>query len=240
MRFLVTNDDGFHAQGIQLLAKIAAEFGEVHIVAPLAEQSGISHRITFEQPMNLNEVGEKQFTVNGTPADCVRVAFSVWENQFDVVLSGVNNGANLGVDVFYSGTVAAAREATFFQIPAIAFSQHRANYQASFDFEKTVPLARRLLKQQLDKLADCDYASLTNINLPDRAQSAPSEEIEVVLCEVDPSPLPADFRKDNGSLIYGGKYADRPRNKGQDTDVCFSGNVSLSEIRGLVPYRTGT
>ena len=139
MKLLITNDDGFSAPGIQLLANVAAEFGQVTVVAPACQQSGISHRITFENPLNLVEKGTNAYSVDGTPADCVRVALSLWEGEFDCVLSGINDGANLGVDIYYSGTVAAAREATFFGLRSIAFSQYRANYQSSQSFDLRKP-----------------------------------------------------------------------------------------------------
>ena len=228
MKFLITNDDGFGAPGIRLLASVAANFGEVTIVAPVVEQSGISHRISFEKPLQLVEKQENGYTVDGTPADCVRVALSLW-NEFDCVLSGMNNGANLGVDVYYSGTVAAAREAAFFGLPAIAFSQYRANYTAnnSYDFENTKPLLTRLLK---DLLGTSPASEILNVNLPDRASTTDPAEIDLVRCPVDPSPLPADFRRDENKLVYSAVYADRPKMPGMDTDVCFGGNVSISKM----------
>ena len=231
MNLLITNDDGFEAPGIQLLASVAASFGSVTIVAPEREQSGISHRITFEKPLQLTQKGDKAYTVDGTPADCVRVALSLWGGDFDYVLSGMNDGANLGVDVFYSGTVAAAREANFFGLPSIAFSQYRADYRVSesYDFEKTRPLINQLLPDLLAKHHGMPI--LTNVNLPDRAASVDWETIGLVNCEVDRSPLPAKFKRTERGLVYAAKYADRPRQPGLDTDVCFAGDVSISVIR---------
>lgn len=232
MKLLITNDDGYDAPGIQLLASVAAEFGAVTIVAPAYEQSGISHRITFEKPLKLTEKGDQAYTVDGTPADCVRVALSLWHGKFDCVLSGMNDGANLGVDVFYSGTVAAAREATFFGLPSIALSQYRANYSISnsYDFESTRPLVKQVLTDLLT-VDSSQKPLLMNVNLPDRAASVGCELIERIKCDVDPSPLPANFRNTDRGLVYGASYAGRPRKPGMDTDVCFAGHVSISEVR---------
>ena len=231
MKLLITNDDGFAAPGIRLLATEAATFGSVTIIAPEREQSGISHRVTFEKPLHLTEKGENAYTVDGTPADCVRVAMSLWQGQFDYVLSGMNDGANLGVDVFYSGTVAAAREATFYGIPSFAFSQYRAEYSVDnpFDFAKTRPLVNRLLT---DLLANHrGEPVLTNVNLPDRAASDQWQSIRSIECDVDPSPLPGNYRETQRGLIHGALYADRPRKAGMDTEVCFGGDVSISVVR---------
>ena len=219
MNLLITNDDGYDAPGIQLLASVAAKFGDVTIVAPANQQSGISHQITFEQPLSFEQRSDAGYTVDGTPADCVRVAVSLWKSRFDYVLSGVNDGANLGVDVMYSGTVGAAREATFFGIPAIALSQYRANYSTSdsFDFEKTRPLLESLLSDLLSR--PDRNAMVTNVNLPDRAASVPQTQIDRINCKVDPSPLPADFENTESGLLYTGKYIDRPRKKGMDLSL---------------------
>ena len=232
MKLLITNDDGFAAPGIQLLLSAASEFGEAVVVAPAKQKSGISHRITFEKPLNLLEKGKNQFAVDdGTPADCIRVALSIWDQEFDYVLSGVNDGANLGVDTYYSGTVAAAREANFFGLPSIAFSQYRANYAESnsYDFEKTRPLLIQLLEELLHP--EPTENLLTNVNLPDRAASVDSDEIEWIKCDVDPSPIPAEFRKSkDGELVYCAEYSKRPRQSGMDTEICFGGNVSISIV----------
>ena len=223
MRILITNDDGFGAPGMELLAKIASEFGEIVIVAPDSEQSGISHRLSFEKPLKLQECGDSAFRVNGTPADCVRVAVAEFGSHFDWVLSGINDGANLGCDIFYSGTVAAAREGCLLGIPAIALSQYRRKYAASFDWQGQAGVAREILHKYLS--ASPRPRRWISVNLPDVDPGAKSEMVE---CKVDGNPLPPSYVKTGAGLELHFKYCDRPRDAGTDTDVCLSGNIAVS------------
>ena len=127
-RILVTNDDGIHAPGLKTLERIAkAVSKDVWVVAPETEQSATSHSLTLRRPLHSRKLGSRRFTVDGTPTDCVLVAQHkiLAERPADLVLSGVNHGANLGEDVHYSGTVAAAMEAAMLGAHAIAFSQLR-------------------------------------------------------------------------------------------------------------------
>ncbi len=236
MRFLITNDDGVNAPGILLLAAAAAEFGEVITVAPATEQSGISHRVTFDRPLRAWQSAPEIHTVDGTPADCVRFALTQL-GDFDGVLSGVNDGANLGVDIFYSGTVAAAREATFFGVPAIAVSQYRRKYSEPFDWHQQQSLVQRVLSEILDHVLTS--ANLVNVNLPDplpvsrfgvRGEQN-SAEIALVECEVDTSPFPPGFQMTGDGLVTTTGYSGRPRIHGRDIDVCLSGNASVSYLR---------
>src|SRR3954469_11841079 len=123
---LISNDGGIDAPGIQLLEKIARELSnDVWVVAPEMEQSGASHSLTTRRPLRLNEVGERRYAVDGTPTDCVLLAVKklLRDRPPDLVLSGINGGSNVGEDLTYSGTVAAAIEATLLGIPAMALSQ---------------------------------------------------------------------------------------------------------------------
>jgi 5'-nucleotidase len=132
-RILVTNDDGIDAPGLKLLAKIARGLcRDVWVVAPEQEQSGASHSLTLSRPLRIRKLAPRRFAVDGTPTDCVLLAINtiLREAAPDLVLSGVNAGANLGEDVTYSGTVAAAMEATLLEVPAIAFSQHYEDRRA--------------------------------------------------------------------------------------------------------------
>ncbi|MBV8890148.1 MAG: 5'/3'-nucleotidase SurE [Alphaproteobacteria bacterium] len=126
-RILITNDDGIEAPGIRLLQKIARDLSpDVWVVAPEQEQSGASHSLTTRRPLRLREQGARRFVVDGTPTDCVLLALKrlLRERPPDLVLSGINAGANVGEDLTYSGTVAAAMEATLLGVPAMALSQH--------------------------------------------------------------------------------------------------------------------
>lgn len=127
-RILLSNDDGIHAQGLQVLETIARSLSDdVWVVAPEAEQSAASHSLTIHRPLRLKQVGEKRYTVDGTPTDCVLLAINhvmKGDDKPTLVLSGINQGSNIGEDVTYSGTIAAAMEATLLGVPAIALSAH--------------------------------------------------------------------------------------------------------------------
>ncbi|MET4732633.1 5'-nucleotidase [Thalassospira sp. MBR-102] len=125
-RILISNDDGIDAPGIRLLEKLACSLSDdVWVVAPTTEQSGAGHSLTLRHPLRIRKRDERHFSVDGTPTDCVLLALQqiMRDSPPDIVLSGVNRGGNLGEDVTYSGTVAAAMEATLLNVPAIAFSQ---------------------------------------------------------------------------------------------------------------------
>ena len=120
MRFLLTNDDGIDAPGLQALYDAASQLGEVTVAAPTLVHSGCGHRVTTDAPFAVEEMGTGRFAVAGTPADCVRVALHDLAPRVDWVLSGVNAGGNLGADVYHSGTVAAVREAVLHGVPGVA------------------------------------------------------------------------------------------------------------------------
>jgi len=126
-RLLLTNDDGYTSEGIQVLADALGDLGEVWVVAPHGEQSGASHALTLDRPLRLERLGERRYAVDGTPTDCVTLAISGLMNGGppDLVVSGINFGGNMGVDVHYSGTVSAAFEGVILGVPALAVSQVR-------------------------------------------------------------------------------------------------------------------
>lgn len=122
-KILLTNDDGFNAPGLCALAEELADFAEISIVAPSREQSGAAQSLTLRQPIVCNQIAERHWAVDGTPADCVIVALHrLLPERPDLVISGINHGANLGENVYYSGTVGAAREAALHHLPAVAMS----------------------------------------------------------------------------------------------------------------------
>lgn len=123
MNILICNDDGYLSPGIAILARVAAEFANVRVVAPERDRSGVSNSLTLDRPLRIREADNGFYYVSGTPTDCIHLALhALPEFQPDLVLSGINNGANMGDDTLYSGTVAAATEAYLLGIPAIAFS----------------------------------------------------------------------------------------------------------------------
>jgi len=175
MRILISNDDGIDAPGIRALAGAVADLGEVIIVAPNTVQSGAGHGITVHHPLTVQEVdvpvevdGQvrtvRGYSVDGRPADCVRLAVkTLLDEPVDLVLSGINKGANDGICVFYSGTVAAAAEAAILGIPAVAFSASAPN--GDVDFSRAARLCRCVLGGVLD--AGLSSGDLLNVNLPD-------------------------------------------------------------------------
>lgn len=168
-RLLVTNDDGYHAPGIKLLERVACSLSpDVWVVAPEVEQSAASHAITLRRPLRVKAVGERQYTVDGTPPDCMVVAIAriMADHKPTLVLSGVNSGANLAEDVVYSGTIAAAREATILGVPALAFSLVNGHSpDAHWDTaEHYAPILIRQLAQ-----AGWPTDVCVSINFPDRA-----------------------------------------------------------------------
>lgn len=135
-KILVTNDDGVHAPGIQLLEKIARRMSDnVWVVAPESEQSCKSHSLTIDRPLKIKQIAEQKFYVNGTPSDSMLLAINhiFKDAKPDLVLSGINYGQNAGVDVTYSGTIAAAMEATMLGVPAIALSQLDPDNQPNWE-----------------------------------------------------------------------------------------------------------
>lgn len=123
MKILLTNDDGIFSEGIRSLDAVLSKNHDVTVIAPDRERSNISHSITLSSPLRAQEIDERHIALDGTPVDCV--FFGLFNNRFqkpDIVISGINHGENLGIDTYYSGTVAAAREAIFHGIPAIAVS----------------------------------------------------------------------------------------------------------------------
>jgi 5'-nucleotidase len=168
MRILITNDDGINAPGICVLEKIAAKFSDdIWIVAPADEQSGAGHSLTLTRPLRLRQHAEKQFSVTGTPTDAVTMALKkVMDAPPDLILSGVNRGANLGDDVTYSGTVSAALEGALAGIRSIALSQVYSKEGAGNDvsFDAAEGWGERVLRP----LVDMPFAerTLINVNFP--------------------------------------------------------------------------
>jgi 5'-nucleotidase len=159
---LVTNDDGVHAPGIRALAEALGPLGEVHVVAPDREVSACSQSLTLKHPLRAERLEERVHTVDGTPADCVNLAIvKLLPRRPDLLVSGINRGANLGEDIFYSGTIGGAREGTFFGVPAIAISLAA---RAETDFGPAAEFAARLSAKVLER--GLPERTLLNVNVP--------------------------------------------------------------------------
>ncbi len=166
-RVLLTNDDGYQAAGLKALANEFRSFAEVITIAPSWERSGAAQSLTLRQPIVCHRIAEDVWALDGTPADCVVVALhKLLAEPPDLVISGINHGANLGENVYYSGTVGAAREAVIHHVPALAISLCSKKPEA--DFGPSARLARRAAELMLnDGLPE---QVLLNINVPERWQ----------------------------------------------------------------------
>lgn len=199
MKILLCNDDGIHAEGIWALHKHLDGPHTVVVVAPDRERTGAGHAVTLHAPIRINTISingrGKAYAVSGTPADCIKLALTeIMDGKPDLVISGINPGANIGIDINYSGTLAAAREATFYGIPALAVSI--AGRTPSF-YEDVAEFIRRFVKMVFGK--GIPKGTLLNINVPD----LPMEQLQGVR-----------FCKQHTGLMSGGleKRMD-PRNR---------------------------
>jgi 5'-nucleotidase len=167
MRVLLTNDDGILAHGLQCLAEAAAPLGEVTVVAPDREQSATSHSLTLHHPLRPVKRGDRRFQVDGTPTDCVMLAVeALMPERPDFVFSGINHGQNMGEDVLYSGTVAAAMEGLALGIPSIAISFAGGDLRADLSYLKEQVNVLTPLLRHLTSLAKFPANTLLNVNLP--------------------------------------------------------------------------
>jgi 5'-nucleotidase len=165
LRILLSNDDGYQARGLRTLAEHLQSIAEVVVVAPDRNRSGASNSLTLETPLRVERVDDNLYYVNGTPTDCVHIAITgLLDREPDVLISGINNGANLGDDVLYSGTVAAAMEGRFLGIPSIAVSLVLAGNE---HYATAAQLVRRLVERNVTDPLPTD--AILNINVPDVA-----------------------------------------------------------------------
>jgi 5'-nucleotidase len=221
---LVTNDDGWDAPGLQAMKKLAAEIGNVFVLAPHEQHSYAGHRVTTHDTLDLVETAPGEFSLSGTPADCVRVALTSLFPEVDCVLAGINRGGNLGADLFTSGTVAAAREAALLGRRGIAVSQYIRSGVA-VDWDASQRLARPVVELLMKAQRDSDY---WNVNLP---HVDPQATPAVVLVKPDRQPLDIRFERTGGQFRYSGSYQARPRTTGLDIDHCFGGSITVSRLQ---------
>jgi 5'-nucleotidase len=221
MKLLLTNDDGIDADGLQALLAAARPFGDPVVVAPAEPQSGCSH--TTSSKVRVEHRGEDRFAVHGTPADCTRIGLLTLAPDAKWVLSGINHGGNLGADVYYSGTVAAVREAVLHGWPGIAVSHYRKK-GLDYDWPRASRLAELLARP-------IEPGVFWSVNLPHLIPDDPDPEI--IDCPLDPHPLPLSYRHEEGTHYYDGDYHGRKRVPGGDVDVCFGGRIAVTKTRLL-------
>ena len=238
-RILISNDDGIHAPGLKLLEKIVRPLvKEVWVVAPETEQSGAGHSLTLRRPLRIRKVSARRFAVDGTPTDAVLLGVKqvMAGNPPDLVLSGINRGANMGEDVTYSGTVAAAMEATLLGIPAVAFSLY-------FNEPHVAKWAtcEHWLPGVLKGLAKIGWRPgvLMNVNFPDMLAAS----VKGVLATVEGRRKPGSGIKEGldprGQPYYWiGAQRDELRDQpGTDLAAVFAGHVSVTPVSMDMTHR---
>lgn len=240
MHILLTNDDGVYAPGLAALHRELRRLGEVSVVAPATEQSGVGHAITYLTPLIVKEVyeGDRRWgwMVEGSPADCVRIAISeLCPQRPDLVVSGINGGLNAGINVLYSGTVAAAIEGAFFGITSVAVS---LEFDEQARFDRAARLARAIIQQILEQKRP--EPQLYNLNIPTAALRG-EPEVRTVPMDVAHYGERFERREDPwGRPYYWATGEPPPRLGQQDTDltVLKQGCVALTPLDYDMTKRT--
>ena len=232
---LLTNDDGIDAPGLSALRELACNrFGEenIWVVAPAEEMSQVGHQVTTGNPIRVDGRSERSFAIDGTPADCTRLALSeILPGKPDLVLSGINFGGNLGRhDFVISGTIAAAREAVFHGVAAISISNfHRAG--VPFSWEKSSEMTAAVLDFYGESETPAP-GEFWNVNLPHPDVGA-DEKAVIKLAHPERQPLELLFELNDSapdSFRYAGRYHERPASPGSDVEVCFGGDIAVSVV----------
>ena len=224
MKIIITNDDGIDEPGLVTLFECVRPLGDIVTVAPRHPQSGIAHRITTRDPIHFNQPDAERYSINGTPADCARIALKRFAPDADWLISGINPGANLGSDVYNSGTVAAAREAAILGCRAIAISQYIAKDQ-QIDWAATGYHARPVLQMLIGR--ELAPGHFWNINLPH--PHSMDTELTYKFCHLDTHPHQYTYDQQGDALIYKGTIHDRPRDASKDVAVCFDeGKIAIT------------
>jgi len=251
MRILIANDDGYLAPGIAALVQACAGLGEIDVVAPEQNASGTSNSLTLTRPLSVYPARHghgdavKSFRyINGTPSDCVHVALTgLLPHRPDLVVSGINNGANMGDDTLYSGTVAAAMEGFLFGIPAVAFSQVDKGWQ---HLDAAARVARGLVERLLPRVRAGGPAWLLNVNIPNRPDALALPRTITRLGRRHASQPVIRQQNPRGEAIYWIGPAGDARDAGEGTDfhAVSHGQVSITPLQvdltdhaGLAPWR---
>jgi 5'/3'-nucleotidase len=228
MHFLLSNDDGYQAPGLAALASALSELGKVTVVAPDRDRSGASNSLTLDAPLHVKQDSRGFHYVNGTPTDCVHLAVTgLLEEEPDMVISGINSGANLGDDVLYSGTVAAAMEGRFLGCPAIAFSLASTNPN---DYSSSVIVAKKIIQSLMDKPLD---DVLLNINIPDVSYEAIDDIVVTRLGNRHKSEPAQEALDPKGRKVYwvGPVGPEQDAGEGTDFHAIRSNKVSITPLQ---------
>jgi 5'-nucleotidase len=228
MRILISNDDGYLAPGIQALADALASIAEVTVVAPDSNRSGASNSLSLDRPLSVSRAGNGFYFVNGTPTDCVHIALTgLLAEPPDLVVSGINNGQNMGDDTLYSGTVAAATEAYLFGISAIAFSQVHSGWA---HVDAAAKVARDIVLRRFDGLP---APFLLNVNIPNLPYEQMGKLAATRLGRRHQSEPVIRTQDPRGREIFwiGAPGACRDAGEGTDFHATANGQVSLTPLQ---------
>jgi 5'-nucleotidase len=233
MRILIANDDGYLAPGLGALVRACEGLGEIEVIAPEQNASGTSNSLTLSRPLSVfianGELVKGFRVVNGTPSDCVHVALTgLLEHKPDLVLSGINNGANMGDDTVYSGTVAAAMEGFLFGVPAIAFSQVEKGWA---HLDAAARVARAVVEQVLATKPEGPF--MFNLNIPNRADAHALPRRVTRLGRRHASEPVIRQHNPRGEPIYWIGPAGDAREAGEGTDfhAVANGSVSITPLQ---------
>lgn len=229
MKILLTNDDGIHSQGLTALQKALESVGEVYVVAPEGERTCISHAITVRSPVRLWQIGERTWATDGTPVDCIHLGIKViLREKPDLVVSGPNNGPNMGEEVFYSGTVAAALEAAFMGIQAVALSlAARRDHLYPTAAEVALRVVKKLIQHPLpSRIA-------LNINIPNLPWEAiKGFKVTRLARRVFPNEVKEGIDPRGGKYYWiGGAEPEFYHEEGTDAQAVSQGYVSVTPLK---------
>lgn len=233
MHLLLTNDDGIEAEGLQSLAEFVRsqpKVSRVTIVAPIDGRSCCGHTVNTYAPIRIQNVAPEQYAIDGWPADCVRIAIVHLGLKPDWILSGVNHGGNLGLDIMMSGTCGAAREGAWLGYRSIALSQYRSpRVQVSWQISaaRAWSVASQIMAETSHNSSpNTPPVGFWNVNLPSIGDDSPLPK--PIQCKPDPSPHRFTFEETSEGLLYRSSYQDRPRLPGYDIECCFQGSPTIS------------
>lgn len=240
MKILLTNDDGFDSDGLQRLFDVLSEQANCYVVAPDRGRSCCGHAVTTNDAIRIEKRHEHGWAVGGTPADAVRIALLWLGLKPDLVISGVNQGGNLGVDIAYSGTVAAAREARILGCPSIAISQYMRR-DIEKDWYINALRAAHAIRQVLTLDARDD--GFWNVNLPAIPPEIRTLDFPISQCQPERLALNVSYEHHSENqvtdaehaVIYKSNYQTRPRADQSDVDLCFQGHATVSWL-SCMPY----
>lgn len=228
MKILISNDDGYLAPGINALAEQLATIAEIVVVAPDSNRSGSSNSLTLDRPLRMQRSPNGFYSINGTPSDCVHIALTgLLDERPDLVVSGINQGQNMGDDTLYSGTVAAATEGFLFGIPAIAFSQVNHGWA---ELESAARLAKDFVLHRLDSL---DKPFLLNVNIPNRPYASLNRIVATRLGKRHESEPVIRTQDPHGNEIFWIGPAGRAKEASEGTDfhATEQGWVSVTPLQ---------